>query len=516
LANNLFQTIYISSEEELSSVLEKIARNKVPRIFLIIPKKALLFQSPINLRILKEEADKNEIQLTIVTSDQAGQLLAKRIDIDCCETLLRNKNNTESSAKRKPQIWMSKKDKPLSRGREENNETSAEGKSHLKKNILFFASISGILSVLFFIFTFLPSANVFISANANTFQKNIEFYASARTSDFNEQAKEIPGKIIESSKEIFQEFSATGERAIEKYSQGEIEISNEWDSSSQTFVKGTTVVSESGKLFSITKTVVVPGFIRSGGADVIGKAKVAIIAKKPGAEFNISQQKFFIKNFEGTNKYEKISAKSLRALSGGEIGSETIVTQADIDKADKVMALMLENELSKNFNNELPSNELLVEKSMKSQILNLKFNVKAGDAAKQFNVKATLIKKFWVVNKEILEKVAKDIIIAETGFNDFEIDSQEVKIEFLDNIKDDVCKIKANIEGKILKSVSLGEIEGKILGKDEFEAKKILSSLSSVKEISIKFWPFWAKKIPKNEDKVNVFLDRNNYFSIIN
>lgn len=74
----MHKTVYIEKDEEITSIVSKIKKEKEGDIFLVIPKGALLSQGVINLKLLKKEADRLEKELFIITGDeQAKKVIAK-------------------------------------------------------------------------------------------------------------------------------------------------------------------------------------------------------------------------------------------------------------------------------------------------------------------------------------------------------------------------------------------------------------------------------------------------------
>jgi hypothetical protein len=77
----MHQTFYIDIDEEITSIIEKIKKAKAKEVIMVVPKRALLIQSVVNLKILKKEADENGIQLMIVTQDKLGKALIEKTGI---------------------------------------------------------------------------------------------------------------------------------------------------------------------------------------------------------------------------------------------------------------------------------------------------------------------------------------------------------------------------------------------------------------------------------------------------
>lgn len=68
--------IFINQEEEIISIVDKILQSPDEEVTLFFPRGAQIFQSNINLKLLRREADNAEKQITIVTEDESGQKMA--------------------------------------------------------------------------------------------------------------------------------------------------------------------------------------------------------------------------------------------------------------------------------------------------------------------------------------------------------------------------------------------------------------------------------------------------------
>jgi hypothetical protein len=78
---NKFQTIYLGVEDDISSVVDYLARAESLNVVFVIPKNAEIFNSIINFRLLKREAENLGKNISIITADRTGRYLAKRADI---------------------------------------------------------------------------------------------------------------------------------------------------------------------------------------------------------------------------------------------------------------------------------------------------------------------------------------------------------------------------------------------------------------------------------------------------
>lgn len=83
----LRQVIYVEIDDEITNIFDRMKRNPESSLYLVIPAKAALLQSIVNLRILKQKAKDLERQIAIVTSDKTGVYFAQQCDIPVYDRL---------------------------------------------------------------------------------------------------------------------------------------------------------------------------------------------------------------------------------------------------------------------------------------------------------------------------------------------------------------------------------------------------------------------------------------------
>lgn len=77
----MHQTFYIDIDEEITSIIERLRKSSAREVVIVVPKRALLIQSIINLKLLKKEADEMNKEIAIVTQDKLGKLLIEKTGI---------------------------------------------------------------------------------------------------------------------------------------------------------------------------------------------------------------------------------------------------------------------------------------------------------------------------------------------------------------------------------------------------------------------------------------------------
>ena len=77
----MHQTFYIDVDEEITSVIDRLRKSKATENIFVIPQRALVLQSVINLRLLKKEADKLKKQIMLVSQDEQVRAISEKVGI---------------------------------------------------------------------------------------------------------------------------------------------------------------------------------------------------------------------------------------------------------------------------------------------------------------------------------------------------------------------------------------------------------------------------------------------------
>lgn len=77
--------IYLEIDEDITSAIDKLTKNTAENIQVVTAKRSTLFQSVINMKLLKKAAADNKKVLTLVTADRVATNLAGRIGVPVAE-----------------------------------------------------------------------------------------------------------------------------------------------------------------------------------------------------------------------------------------------------------------------------------------------------------------------------------------------------------------------------------------------------------------------------------------------
>lgn len=73
------QTFYINADEEVNSVISKLRKTPAKRNILVVAQRALILQSSVSLKLIKNEMDILGKKVMIVTQDEQGLAMSKKI-----------------------------------------------------------------------------------------------------------------------------------------------------------------------------------------------------------------------------------------------------------------------------------------------------------------------------------------------------------------------------------------------------------------------------------------------------
>lgn len=120
--------------------------------------------------------------------------------------------------------------------------------------------------------------------------------------------------------------SATDGPKTSTSAKGKITLYNSYSSESQRLIAGTRLSDESGRIYRLTSSVVVPGYKSSTGKNIPGSLVTTITADQPGQSYNISKtdsvSDFKIVAYKGTAKYENMYGRLATDISGGFVGTQ--------------------------------------------------------------------------------------------------------------------------------------------------------------------------------------------------
>lgn len=355
----------------------------------------------------------------------------------------------------------------------------------------------------------LPRVDIFLQLRREEVSESISLSANKNILQIDGDLKKIPARLIKLEKGDAREFSATGEKQVNERARGMIRIFNEYSSNPQTLVEKTRFLSENGKLFRLTKTIVVPGAKIEEGKIVANSIGVEIVADESGEDYNVGPGKFTIPGFTGTPKYTAFYGRSSEPMTGGAIGIAKIISQEDLNRAKENLSKELREQAFQELKQAM-AGDLIVPDSATREILNyLGPAIVAGQRAEKFVLSPKIVLESLAIN----EKDVKTLLAKSLGdkiSEQKELLNSSLTVQY-NQVNTDWASGTLNLQivgkGLTREKINIGQLKTQLRGRDENTIGDILSQMPQIETMKINFWPFWVKRIPQKLEKIRITLD---------
>lgn len=595
--------IYISPEEEVTSLISRLRRHPKNDLILVIPQRAFILESLINLQLLKKELDSIEKRFVIVTQDERGSSSAKRAGIEVhsktyIETIQENQDGSvldqEEYEEEKENVHFGvnyrEKEEEFSQQRDEKNvfhqkqreepihtiipiknprsmrsvarpitdgirsksdsviirsesdrgrkiyreekevqdkkrdergveerkvyydhaqKISLQNKNRAIKDIplsqplayeevgnafpyeekkkegevfsfpfrtTFFAILllGGFVFSSFLLLKYIPTATVKVTMETVEIADDIEITASSSG-----EGDLLPLKIFTESITFTETFPSTGRESSDtRRATGMVTLYNTFSQEPQPLVATTRLLSEDGKVFRLTKSIVIPGKKNENGTDVPGKIQVEVKADEPGEMYNIQASRFSIPGFEGSPKYEAFYADSQEAFigGGGNLSEIAVVAEKDVENARKKIEEIAKEKAKEKISSALSDDWILIEDAWDIVMENADAFPGVGSVAEKFEYSVVVKVRAMSWQKSILEESIKKKLfttLSETG--------REFKSEqwLLENIDIQYGKATPDFEKESLQLKTFSTLKGRFILQEENFKKDILGKTTS-------------------------------------
>ena len=565
------KVIYIEIDEEVTGIYDRVKRSKQNDIYLVVPRKAILFQSVINLRILKSKLEKDGRVLHLITTDRIGVHLAQQAGIPVyssieveeikvpdeetpimrIEPIQARRNEVLKDI---PKRVMEKKITigELIKEYRDKNKKGKKGSTELfgvynyvRPNRRFLGFILAISVGLFMLISYiaLPGATIFVKPKFDNLEYSINITMADKRKNQTLLSQGQPHVIA--SEEVMtvtkqtKVFNTTSKLFNGVNAQGFITVTNlsedQWP-----LKKETRFQTKDGLIFRIKDGIFVPPkTVDEQGKETPGAFTVAVeadpldIYDNPiGDRGNILSSKFFIPGLSQYNQ-KLLSGESAKPMTGGVTRFQRIVQKEDIEAAKKQiqdnLVLMAKEDLSTRIEemNKLNHTNLVLlddPKYLKTNLQELKISDDLeGSIRDKFEVFAQVEAKgvaydfdqlFAVLKKELKTRAHPDMQIRDDSIRPdsitFELVGQD---EVLGQIKI-TATIKGIQEYVIDSSLQAGlrfsdKVREKVVGMSAGEAANYIGNLPEVDQVEIKLWPIWLSHIPRIADNIEIKLMEN-------
>lgn len=553
--------LFVQIDEEITSVFTKIEKLPYKEIYLVVPKRAVLLQSVVNLKILKQKLEEVDKNIAIITNDPNGMKLALQAELKVFDQWDLGSELSQDKEERDPNSALVKPIAATQNDVEENLPSRLPKKkssifevvrdlkhkdkgfslrsymADMKKNRLehqpihlspgkkkWLAAFMLVSAVVFFIVIYvaLPGATIIIEPSADVVTKGVN--VSLNTTSDEGSLMAFP---IETEVSATHSHAATDVENIGTNASGTLTIVNE-DSVPHPLIAQTRFQTESGIVFRIQEDVTVP----AGSPENPGKLEVTVVADDKdasgaavGERGNIDPSHFFLPALLEDTR-DKLYGESTAPMTGGTSDIIARVSEEDLLAAQAQLEAELKEKVLANLRKEVLSlgnseglNLKLVEDSATLQFGTVEVDLPyemIGQEVETFEVTGTLKLSGVAYDSDALYELLKmELLSVETpGKQIISVDKSSISLSVLEaNIPSDQYKITAQIQGveeyEIDTDLEGGaelskKIKEHIAGKTIEEAAAYIQNLPEVNSVEISVWPVWSPTIPSLPDNIKI------------
>ena len=503
--------IPVNKSDEVALVVEKIIDADAKEVVLNIPRFSKLADSLANFHLIRREAGLLKKKIIIESVDDKVIELAGVAGLDSWNPILsRTKRQFTDIVSSRQTKAESDEDDILKKKLVESvgrKPTKSKKPASLRKRLLFVGIFLMILIGGFVLANrVLPRAEINLTMVKIDWSYNDAVIAQ-KLASMDYRTATVPAQIF-TEKQTFQySYPASGKKSVEQKATGRVTIYNAYSSDPQPLVATTRLLAPDGKIFRLTKSVVVPGAKIVEGNIIPSTLAADVIADQAGAEYNIGPVSHFtIPGFKGTPKYSAFYADSKVPMAGGYIGVVAYPTDSDLVKAKSDITTKSQDSLTQKLSSQIPEGYKMVEGSSKFTLL--KHNVIAepnGNGtfiiSSDAQISAVAFREADVLAM-LTSKMEKD------QGQDYEIKTSSIvygsgRADFTAGRISFPVTFKA-VTAKKVDAASLSE---QIRGKSEADLRRIIYGIPSIQTTRVSLWPFWVKSVPGNEAKISITVD---------
>ena len=543
-------TVYVDVEDDITTVIDKVESASEKIVALVLPKRASVLQSTVNMRLLKRAADKVEKTVVLITSDEAllplagivglhtaknlqskpevpeaptgeakkaeksdeeldaiseehptkldyhrsiGELAAAHAVLDDGDEAIDLDEEPGNGEDKKPAKHAPKKDKKL--------KVPDFDRFRLKLAIAAAAGVA-LLVFLFLAIFVLPKATVVVKTTSVPVSAEFSLTTSDTATALDQEKGIIPAQLKTTEQTVSQSVTASGQQNQGEKAEGTVKLSIACGdvSGSAPKVPAGTGVSTSGLTYITQETATLdnPEFGPCRFTD-----SVDVAAQTGGAKYNIGPASFTVQG------YSKITGSSSSAMSGGTDNIITIVAQSDLDKVKQQITAESSDQFTKQFTEQLEKEGLyVISSTLKLGDPATSSTPGVGQPASTANVTVKVKYTVIVVKKDDLQKAVTAKLSEQLDKNRQKLSTDDILKGITVDAKNQqspaIVTLDISQTSSAVPIIDVATVKKQAAGQKTSTIKALLTEVAGVEDVEVHLSPFWVSKAPGNVGKITV------------
>lgn len=557
-------TIYIDVDDEITNIIDKVSSSKHKIVALVLPKRATVLQSIVNMKLLKRSVDSAKKNVVLITSEAGLLPLAGAVGLHVARNLqtkpaipsgpdtsdipdsLIDEADDEEEEPEEPEIdnarsvgelsgagavaALSDDDEPVeldepaeaatplaaskvSKGAAKKANKGKDRKLKVPnfdrfRKLIVFGGLALVVLLIFLymaIFT-LPKAKIVISTDSSELNAKINFTASTTSQDFDEANKMIPAQRQTNTKTDNQNITATGQQNNGDKAEGSVKMTAKVcgvDLNTPVSVPAGTGISSGGLTYITQTKATFSSFTPSGGCAYYKSGSVDIFAQGGGANYNTS----------GSADFTVAGRPDVTAsgkASGGTDNIVTVISQADIDGAKAKFTTTNSDQIKNELIAKLRDGGMTaIDSSFNADGPNITTSAKVGDQVSSFVATGTTNFSMLGLKQSDLKKFVGNQLKGQINNKQQAILNDGLsKATYTVEGTGDNPKVSLQTTAIVGPNLDTDAIKRDIAGKKKQESIKLIESRPSIKNVTVNYSPFWVTKTPSKPGKIIITFDK--------
>lgn len=546
--------IYIDIDDEITAIIDKVRGSEQRIVALVLPKRATVFQSIVNMKLLKRTADDAKKHLVLITSENGLLPLAGAVGVYVAKTLqskpeipdvpgglARHDGDEEESVRMDEDTALDKTrpvgeyagaaaaglddDQPIDFDNDKPETPAAARldakKDRLKKNkrlaipdfnkfrLWLVVGAVALVALIFFWymgFVAMPRAAVTVKTDSEAIETNLDITFDTEAKEVDAEEGIIPAKVQTTQKTASQQVPATGQKDKGTKATGAVTIKN--CGAEEITIPAGTAVSANGLTFITQSRLDLDDGKFGNACNPSGKhiGTVDVVAQQAGAQYNLEPRA----DYKVAGQGALVTANGSQMQGGTSLIVKT-VAQADIDSAKQKIVAADANAIKLELSQALSGQGYYaVDGTFANAEPEITTSAAVGDETEAITVTAKTTYTMSGVKKSDLEKIIanavnKEIDDQKQAILDFGLDDAEFKIQNSQGSKMLVTLSNTSIAGS---DIDLADIKQQIAGKKANDAKRIIGDYPGVTDVTVDYSPFWVSSIPNKTSKITVSVEK--------
>ena len=377
------------------------------------------------------------------------------------------------------------------------------------KLVIWLIAIICLLALFFGISMIFSSVKVVVTPKTEKITFNNEAYTARLNST---STSTLSFQVISVKQNGGKTITATEEKDVSQKATGKIIIYNNYSVSPQRLINNTRFEANSGKMYRITSSVIVPGFKKVGDKVTPGSLEATVFADQAGADYNLKLTDlagdFTIPGFKGDLRYKGFYARSETDIIGGLIGKQRVISDDLRKTTEDSIKSSLKEQLVKELYAIKPVNYIAFDNSYSINYVSLPDTAVDSNNVK-INIEGDL-------NGIIFDNLKLTRYIASQKISDF--NNSPVELIPADNLvttltgsdstglwKNDTLQIKFNGDAVIKWQYDSDALKKDLAGKSQSDVGIIADKYKdSILSLKVFFMPIWTRYFPDNLSKIKI------------